>query len=159
MNIIAPGVGRITLDQMIVELKDYLQRKPNAHIIVGSDSQRTKNRFCFATAIAAIDPGNGGIFYIRKEYRKPHREFKTIKSMIAWKVYREAEDIWEMMSLLVEHGIDLDEKITHHDLSQAGLSGEHIAGITGWMKSLGFQPEIKPTAVIASGIANLYSKK
>ena len=79
--------------------------------------------------------------------------------MIAWKVYQEATYIWEMMTLLENNDINLDEKITHHDLSQSGLSGEHIAGITGWMKSVGFNPKIKPDAVIASGIANHYSKK
>ena len=63
------------------------------------------------------------------------------------------------MNILEHNGINLDEKITHHDLSKSGLSGEHIAGITGWMKSMGFKPEIKPDAVIASGIANHYSKK
>jgi predicted RNase H-related nuclease YkuK (DUF458 family) len=41
----------------------------------------------------------------------------------------------------------------------AGLSGEHIQAIRGFMISMGFKPEFKPNAVIASGIANMYSKK
>lgn len=40
--------------------------RPNSKIIVGADSQKVKGRFCFATAICCIDPGNGGIFYIKK---------------------------------------------------------------------------------------------
>lgn len=158
MEIITPDKGRITFDTMVKELKQYLIEKPNAKIIVGSDSQRTKNRFCFVTAIAAINPGNGGIFYIRKEYRKPHRNFGSIKSMIAWKVWSEAQDICDMMKMLIEYGVEIEDRITHHDLSQFGLSGEHIQSIRGFMVSMGFNPEFKPNAVIASGIANLYSK-
>lgn len=79
--------------------------------------------------------------------------------MIAWKVWSEAQDICDMMVKLIEHGVEIDEKVTHHDLSEHGLSGEYIAGIRGWMISMGFHPEFKPQSVIASGIANLYSKK
>ena len=130
-----------------------------AKIIVGSDSQKVKNRFCFATCIALWDPGNGGIYYIKKDYKKPHRQFKTIKSMIAWKVWSEAQDICDMMVKLIEHNVPITDKVTHHDLSRAGLSGKHIASIRGFMISMGFHPEFKPQSVIASGIANLYSKK
>ena len=63
-----------------------MSTRPNTKIIVGSDSQKVKKRFCFATAIAAIDPGNGGIFYIKKQYRNPERNLKDVKSVIAWKV-------------------------------------------------------------------------
>jgi predicted RNase H-related nuclease YkuK (DUF458 family) len=79
--------------------------------------------------------------------------------MIAWKVYEEARYISEMVLSLIEHGVDCKEKITHHDLSEHGLSGEHIAGVKGWMIAMGFHPEFKPQSVIASGIANLHSKK
>jgi len=34
----------------------------------------------------------------------------------------------------------MDEKITHHDISKAGLSRDHIDSITGFMKSQGFCP-------------------
>lgn len=68
-------------------------------------------------------------------------------------------DICDMMKRLLENGIQMDEKITHHDISKAGLSRDHIESITGFMKAQGFSPQIKPNAVIASGIANSYSKK
>ena len=159
MEIIAPDRGKIDFDTMVDEIKEYLKNKPDAKIIVGSDSQRTKNKFCFATCVAVWDPGHGGIFYIKKDYKRPHRNFGSIKSMIAWKVFIEAEYILEMMNLLIDNGIDMGEKITHHDLSENGKSGEHIAGIKGWMLAMGFHPEFKPQSVIASGIANMYSKK
>lgn len=85
-NIITPGHSKITISEMIIDIKKYMSTRPNTKIIVGSDSQKVRHRFCFATAIAAIDPGNGGIFYIKKEYRKPDRQFKNVKSTIAWKV-------------------------------------------------------------------------
>lgn len=156
--IITPEHSRITVEQMISELKLYMQTRPDSKIIVGSDSQKVKKGFSFATAIAAIDPGNGGIFYIKKEYRKPERVLKNVKSVIAWKVYQEAEDTRNMMQILTDEGIEMTEKITHHDLSLLGLSGEHIPSIAGWMTSLGFKPEFKPQSFIASGIANKYSK-
>lgn len=159
MEIIAPDRGKIDFDTMVDEIKEYLKNKPDAKIIVGSDSQRTKNKFCFATCVAVWDPGHGGIFYIKKDYKRPHRNFGSIKSMIAWKVWSEAQDICDMMVKLIENGIPITDKITHHDLSMAGLSGEHIQAIRGFMISMGFKPEFKPNAVIASGIANMYSKK
>lgn len=159
MEIIAPDRGKIDFDTMVDEIKEYLKDKPDAKIIVGSDSQRTKNKFCFATCVAVWDPGHGGIFYIKKDYKRPHRNFGSIKSIIAWKVWSEAQDICDMMVKLIEDGIPITDKITHHDLSMAGLSGEHIQAIRGFMISMGFKPEFKPNAVIASGIANMYSKK
>jgi predicted RNase H-related nuclease YkuK (DUF458 family) len=159
MEIIAPDRGKIDFTIMVEEIKEYLSTRPDAKIIVGSDSQRTKNRFCFATCVAVWDPGHGGIFYIKKDYKRPHRNFGSIKSMIAWKVWSEAQDICDMMVKLIEHGVEIDEKVTHHDLSENGLSGEHIKSIKGFMLSMGFEPKFKPYAVIASGIANLYSKK
>jgi len=144
---------------MVMEIEEYMNKRPNAVIVVGSDSQKIRHRFCFATAIAIYDPGHGGIFYIKKDYKKPHRNFGTIKSMIAWKVYEEAGLITQMVLSLIESGVNVKDKITHHDLSENGLSGEHIPGVKGWMLSMGFHPEFKPQSVIASGIANLYSKK
>lgn len=158
-TIITPEHKNITIEDMVEQIKKYMNEKPNAKIIVGSDSQRTKHRFCFATCIAIINPGNGGIFFIQKDYKKPHRKFKSIQSMIAWKVWSEAQDICDMMVKLIEHGVEIDEKVTHHDLSENGLSGEHIKSIKGFMLSMGFEPKFKPYAVIASGIANHYSKK
>ena len=158
-TIITPEYKNITIEDMVEQIKKYMNEKPNAKIIVGSDSQRTKHRFCFATCIAIINPGNGGIFFIQKDYKKPHRKFKSIQSMIAWKVWSEAQDICDMMVKLIEHGVEIDEKVTHHDLSENGLSGEHIKSIKGFMLSMGFEPKFKPYAVIASGIANHYSKK
>lgn len=158
MEIIAPDRGKIDFDTMVDEIKEYLKNKPDAKIIVGSDSQRTKNKFCFATCVAVWDPGHGGIFYIKKDYKRPHRNFGSIKSMIAWKVWSEAQDICDMMVKLIEHNVPITDKLTHHDLSMAGLSGEHIQAIRGFMISMGFKPEFKPNAVIASGIANHYSK-
>lgn len=157
-DIITPEHKRIPFEQMIDEIKDYMGNRPNSKIIVGADSQKVRSRFCFATAIAIIDPGNGGIFYIRKEYKKPHRNM-NVQSTISWKVWEEAQYICAMFSDLIEHGIEIDEKISHHDISEAGLSREHIASIKGFMTSMGFNPEIKPNAVIASGIANSFSKK
>ena len=158
-EIITPTRGNIEFNTMVEEIKKYLSTRPNAKIIVGSDSQKVKNRFCFATCIALWDPGNGGIYYIKKDYKRPHRNFGSIKSMIAWKVWSEAQDICDMMVNLIEHNVPITDKITHHDLSMAGLSGEHIQAIRGFMISMGFNPEFKPNAVIASGIANMYSKK
>lgn len=159
--VFVPGQNKITFKQMVQELKKYKSTRPNAKIVVGTDSQKLKKKggFCFATCIAAFDPGNGGIFYIIKQYKRPHRDFHSIKAMIAWKVFQEASDIYKTLSEMINHGLQIDQKITHHDLSYDGLSGQHIAGVGGWMRSMGFSPQFKPEAVIASGIANMYSKK
>lgn len=158
-SIITPEHNRITITEMIEEIRSYMSTRPNTKIIVGSDSQRVRKGFCFATCIAAIDPGNGGIFFIKKDYKHPERNLKNVKSTIAWKVWNEAMEICDMMRILIENDIEMNERITHHDISKAGLSRDHIESITGFMKSQGFSPEIKPNAVIASGIANMYSKK
>lgn len=157
-QIISANGHRMSFDQMVQKIKDYKQKHKDCKIIVGCDSQKIKKRFSFATAIAVIDQGNGGIFFIRKQYRIPHKKFGSIKSMISWKVYEQANYIYKMVQELQQHNIALDQKITHHDLSYNGLSSEHIAGINGWMKSMGYNPVFKPYAVIASGLANIFSK-
>lgn len=49
-------------------------------------------------------------------------------------------DICEIMKILIENNIEMDDKITHHDISKSGLSRDHIESITGFMKSQGFSP-------------------
>jgi len=46
-KIITPTRGNIEFNTMVEEIKKYLSTRPNAKIIVGSDSQKVKNRFCF----------------------------------------------------------------------------------------------------------------
>ena len=106
MKLIAPDRGNISFDTMINEMKEYTSIRPNAKIIVGSDSQKVKNKFCFATCVAIWDPGHGGIFYIEKDYKNPHRKFNSIKSMIAWKTYEEAGCTSQMICALTDAGID-----------------------------------------------------
>ena len=66
IELLKPQEGKIPYFQMVEEIKKYMSTRPNTKLIVGCDSQKTKNRFCFATAVAVYDPGHGGIFYIRK---------------------------------------------------------------------------------------------
>lgn len=157
-KIINASGNKITFQIMIDRLNQYIRTHENCNIIVGCDSQKIKHKFCFATAIAAIDKGNGGIFFILKQYKTPHKKFKTIKSMIAWKVYQQANQVTKIIQFLENNQINLKDKITHHDLSYNGLSSEHIDGVSGWMKSMGYTPQFKPKAVVASGLANMFSK-
>lgn len=70
-KIITPTRGNIEFNTMVEEIKKYLSTRPNAKIIVGSDSQKVKNRFCFATCIALWDPGNGEYSTLRRITRDP----------------------------------------------------------------------------------------
>ena len=157
MMFIKGNKERVTFERVVEDIKQFMSGKDNCKIIVGADSQRVKHRFCFVVAIAVIDPGNGGIYFVHKDIKNPHRNM-NVKSIIAWKTYCQAEYINKIILKLIENGIDYDKKITHHDLSAHGKSSQFIPGIRGWMTSLGYSPQFKPEAIIASSVANRYSK-
>jgi len=153
------GAGKkLDFSNVVTQIKRFME-EGETKIIVGSDSQRINKRrgFSFVTVICCLRPGKGGHYYYWKEYRKPHRKMK-LQAELAWKMWKEAEDIRNTITELIDAGLDLDGVLTHHDLSVDGESGQHIKGIIGFMKAYGYKPEIKPEAFVASGIADKYSK-
>lgn len=160
MNARNPITGKIiSLQEVSKQIIQWSFGK-NPYIVIGSDSQRRGRNFKFVTVICCIDIGHGGYFYIINNIRQPHRSFKSWKNLIAWKVWEQAIDIHNIASALISYGVNPSMITqTHHDLSKNGLSGQHISGITGMMKSYGYHPKIKPDAWAASGIANAFTKR
>ena len=150
----------VSKQQMLETIKNYISKynSEQTQIIVGSDSQYARRAYTFVTVIAIIHKGKGGIYFYTKQKKNPSRKLNNKSSYIAWKVWEEAMLIVNMCSLLTQNGIKSNSITTHHDMSIMGASGQHITGITGMMKSIGFNPQIKPFSYVASGIANRYTK-
>jgi len=154
------GSGKkLQFTEVVDEIREFL-KKPNTEIIVGADSQkvRKKKTYAFVTVICCIEERKGAHYYYYKVRKLPHRRLKNVGAILAWKMWIEQDDIAKTCLELLNNEIDVIGIPTHHDLGYHGKSKEHIAAITGVMKSFGYEPVIKPDAFVASGIANKYSK-
>jgi len=133
-------------------IKVLLERsKQGNSIVVGCDSQRKKRKHIFVIAIAAVDEGNGGIFFIKK--------WKEIKRYaISEKLWKEGALVIEMAEKLRDVGIPIDKIEIHLDLSEDGGSRKFVKGIVGMCLGYGFEAKIKQEAWCSSGLADRYSR-
>lgn len=126
----------------------YIAKKPDAKIYIGSDSQTYGGKTHYATVIA-FRWGFRGVHYI---YRK--ESFPKIRDLFT-RLWKEAELSIEIAQYLEEHSalkveaIDMD-----YNESKLHDSNKLIAATSGWAKGLGFNVRCKPDEQIATKAAD-----
>lgn len=126
--------------------------KENNTLVLGCDSQRLNRRYHrFVIAVALIDKGNGGIFFIQKWKEKK-------KYSLADKLYKEAAILIELSNKLMKNNIAPDQIEIHLDLSKNGKSSKFLKGIVGMCTAYGFTTKIKQESWASSGLADRFSK-
>lgn len=159
-EVISPTHGEISLRQTAILIKNFIELDPDGEyaIYIGSDSQNTYYTK-MVTVIAVHKLGRGGqYFYKISKYDK----IKDIRR----KLYTETQLSLDMTERLFEefHNINFDYTRTnlaltlHVDAGFNGPSSQVIPGIVGYVKSLGFDVEVKPESVAACCIADRISK-
>ncbi len=164
-NFYNPTQGNLTIQEVIKEILDYIQQKPDRFydVIVGCDSSSGQEP-CFPLAVVVLRKGEGGRFFLKKIHYSP-QECKRFKN---WKM-RILEEVMLSCRLALFLRKELEEKIKnldgasryefkyiHADVGENGDTREMIKEVTGLIKGNGFEPKIKPDSFVASGVADKY---
>lgn len=162
---VSPTHGKIEFDQIpryLVEFFDaHKASECDYAIIVGSDSQN----FTYTkavTVIAMICRGHGGIFFYEVTKIPILRDVRS-------KLYTETQSSLETATALIDllEGDEACEEMyrtcpisIHVDAgnSDKGKTAALIPEIVGWVKSLGYECQVKPESFVASSIADKISK-
>lgn len=157
MDFRSPTVGRVTLNEMTEQIKEYIEEAPKDmyRIVVGTDSQTNQSSTCFVTALIIHRVGKGARFYFRKIKTKPVLN-------LSHRIYTETDFSLKVMEQLKQHGI-LNELSkwpieVHLDIGKQGRTRKLIQEVVGWVNAVGFIPRIKPDAFGASSVADKFTK-
>ena len=157
---ISPTFGNVTLQEVakIITKKVKNNKDINYHLIIGTDSQN-KHDTKIVTVIALHEIGHGGIYFYEIKHVPKIKDLRT-------KLYTETQMSLDIIDKLFEefHNIDFDytqdnlSLTLHVDAGFNGPSGQVIPGIVGYIRSLGFDVEVKPESIAACCIADRISK-
>lgn len=157
---ISPTLGKISLKEVVKLIATKIENKDDAnwHLIIGTDSQN-KYDTKIVTVIALHEVGHGGIYFYEIKHVSKIKDIRV-------KLYTETQTSLEIIDKLFEefHNINFDYTRTnlaltlHVDAGFNGPSSQVIPGIVGYVKSLGFDVEVKPESVAACCIADRISK-
>lgn len=156
--------GELELNEIPSKILDYYNKMKkydtNFQIVVGTDSQNfdyTK----IVSVICVICEGHGGIFFykiqnvdrITNVRQKLHTE-TNLSLEIANELIAQLEtDEYAELFLNSTFTIHIDA-----GNSDKGKTKELIPELVGWVKSVGFDVEVKPDSYVASSIADKISK-
>ena len=162
-NFYSPTKGNLTSQELIEEIFDYMQEKPERFydIIVGCDSS-SEEEPNFPVAIAVLRKGEGGRFFLKRV--KYPADFN--KRFINWR-NRILQEVLLSCDLALMLKDDLIQRIgrsfnyqfqyIHADIGENGATKDMIKELTGLIKGNGFEPIIKPYSCVASVVAHRYS--
>lgn len=157
MRFYHPRKGSCSLEDVLTQIRDYVQEVPSAEykVMIGTDSQTRTRETTFVTAIIIQRIGNGALFFYRK---KRHKAMKDLR----YRIYRETEYSLEVVELLKQQGFfrfiqDLPMEI-HLDVGQQGETRKLIQEVVGWVTAIGYEAKIKPDSYAASAVADRFTK-
>ncbi|MDK2820658.1 MAG: uncharacterized protein PWP31_623 [Clostridia bacterium] len=156
MYFISPTKGRLTEEEMFVDIIEFIEANSDAQykIIIGSDSQ-ARVRTCFVTAIIVHQVGRGARYYYRKKYQ---RKINSLRQKIFYETALSLETanfIAQKLEAKGYHNLNLE---IHLDIGPNGDTKELIREIVGMVVGSGFDAKIKPYSCGASKVADKYTK-
>ena len=156
--------GKVTLPEIPSKISHFYNRMKDYgcpfRIIVGTDSQNF-NYTKMVSVIAVVCEGHGGIFFHRITSQPIIKDVRS-------KLHIETNESLNIATQLV----DILEKPEYEELfmnctfsihidaghSDKGKTKELIPELVGWIKSCGYDCEVKPDSFVASSIADKISK-
>lgn len=157
MEFVNPSRGRMSFEEIVEEIVKFVKDEPDQvyHLIVGSDSQTSRQWTCYVTAIIIHRQGKGGrFFYTRKNEKRQTSLRQRIFSETALSLAM-ADQLREALRSL---GVfDLPVEI-HMDVGSRGETRDLVREVTGMVMGSGFDAYIKPYSSGASKVADRYTK-
>ncbi len=150
--------GRLTADEMLEEIKQFVARAPERFykVVVGSDSEAS-GFAALVTAVTVWRVGNGAIHFWAVSER---REFVSMRDRIWQEAIASITFAQELRSRLKE---TLGEEFfwegneIHVDIGTNGPTREFVEGVVGMIRGYDFEPVIKPYAYGASIVADRHT--
>ena len=157
--------GKLNIEDIPAKLLAFYDNKKEYNtpiqVIVGTDSQNFSDTK-IVNVIAIICEGHGGIYFYQISRVSRINDVRQ-------KLFTETQMSLDIADLLLKF-IEEDEKYDalyenaifsiHVDAGKSpnGKTKELIPAIVGWIKSQGFECEVKPDSFVASTIADRISK-
>ena len=159
-----PNGQKVSVEEIAEIVAEYISsdRQSQYEITVGTDSQNY-DKTKIAEVIAVHRVGSGGIFFYRIDFV---RRIDNLRQKIQEETQRSlaiADNLLEKLELsIMGHDLDMDHIHVHFqihcDVGYEGKTKVLIQEIVGWVRSSGYECQIKPQSFAASSVANKFSK-
>ena len=156
--------GELELKDIPEKILEYYNRMKGYecpfNIVIGTDSQNFDNTKIVSVVVVTCE-GHGGIFFY--EITK-HKKIEDIRSKLFIETNLSIKIANKLLSYLENDSyqdVYLNSNFSIHvdaGLSDNGKTKSMIAELVGWVKSSGFDCEIKPNSYAASSVADKLSK-
>ena len=147
---------KIEFNKIINILKEVSKSKDHK-IIVGTDSVRLGGDFVFANAICVLNNNN---FYDRKYFYNRLEEKSESFGNLYDRLLKETSDSIDIACLIKENIKSVNIEI-HVDVNcdSNHMSSRYRNMLVGYVTGCGFLCKVKPDSFVASGIADVHTKK
>ena len=147
---------KIEFDKIINILEEVSKSKDHK-IIVGTDSVRLGEDFVFANAICVL---NNNSFYDRKYFYNRLKEKSESFGNLYDRLLKETSDSIDIACLIKENIKSVNIEI-HVDVNcdSSHMSSRYRNMLVGYVTGCGFLCKVKPDSFVASGIADIHTKK
>lgn len=157
--------GELELKQIPEKILQYYERNKHYEsqfsVVIGTDSQNFSDTK-IVTVIAVICEGHGGIYFYEIS-REPRID--NIRQKLYEETSRSLNTAMELLKIIEDNEeynllIDKCHFVLHVDAGKTDRSKtrELIPELVGWIKSCGYDCEVKPDSYVASSIADKLSK-
>lgn len=161
MNFYSPRLGRMSLDEMVSQINEFVSENPNEiySIVIGTDSRANmsteKTKCQFVTAVIIHRKGHGARFFWSK---RSYKIVPTLRSKIYQETMISLDFAREFIPLMQNrlNGAKYDFEI-HIDVGNVGPTREMIKEVVGMVIGYGFKARTKPDSWGASNVADRYT--
>lgn len=162
---ISPTYGKVTLEKVAEIINNYYNNckkyESDINIIVGTDSQNfSDTKVVIVVAVQCV--GHGGIYFYDIQRVK---KIENVSVKLNYETTQSLQYADRLLDILLSNEtyseLLSNTKITIHvdaGRSDKGKTKDLIPGIVGWIKSCGYDYEVKPDSFVASSIADKISK-
>jgi predicted RNase H-related nuclease YkuK (DUF458 family) len=157
--------GKLNIENIPAKLLAYYDRVKGfdspIQIIVGTDSQNHSNTK-IVTVIAIVCEGHGGIYFYEISHVSKINDIRQKLFKETTLSLKTADTVLEIIENDPIYGELYDNSTftIHVDAGKTDRSktSELIPSIVGWIKSVGYECEVKPDSFVSSTIADRLSK-
>lgn len=151
----SPTQGPMDFESVFDDILAFVRQGGACKLIVGTDSQTTRDEVLFVTAIVVHRIGKGARFYYQKQH---HRRMRSLRQRIFFETSLSLGVAGRLADRLARTGAEIDNVEIHLDIGPNGKTSELIREIVGMVTGSGFAAKIKPNSYGASKVADKFTK-
>jgi len=152
---INPTQGQMDFEGVFDSILEFVRQGGDCKLIVGTDSQASRDEVLFVTAIVVHRLGKGARFFYQKRHHAPMR---SLRQRIFYETSLSLSLAGRLAGKLSRTGVGIDNVEIHLDVGEDGKTSELIREIVGMVTGSGFDAKIKPNSYGASKVADKFTK-